>query len=169
MMRPPLGTCTGLLFALGLTAAAAPPPDFDRDVKPILEHHCFKCHGPEKQKAGLRLDQKPSALKGGESGEPAIVPGNALKSHLLQLVTSNDPDVAMPPKGDRLKPEQIALLQRWVETGAHWIDQSQPQAVEVVAVNADPPINDKDRQFWSFVPPRRVAPPATRNNKWSRT
>jgi hypothetical protein len=154
---------------MGSRAMAAAPPDFDHDVKPILEQYCFKCHGPEKQKAGLRLDQKPSALKGGESGEPAIVPGNALKSHLLQLVTSNDPDLAMPPKGDRLKPEQIALLQRWVETGAHWIDQAQPAAVEVVAVNPDPPISEKDRQFWSFVPPQRVAPPGTRNGTWSRT
>src|SRR3954470_13251124 len=146
MMRPPLGTCTALLLALGLTAAAAPPPDFDRDVKPILEQHCFKCHGPDKQKAGLRLDQKPSVLKGGESGEPAVVPGNGVKSHLLQVVTTNDPDLAMPPKGERLKPEQIAVLQRWVETGAHWTDSSQPAPVDIIPVSADPRISDADRQ-----------------------
>src|SRR3954470_15226513 len=109
-MRPLFGPCTALLLVFGLAAAAAPaPPEFDKDVKPILEQHCFKCHGPDKQKAGLRLDQKPSVLKGGESGEPAVVPGNGIKSHLLQVVTTTDPDLAMPPKGERLKPEEIAV------------------------------------------------------------
>jgi mono/diheme cytochrome c family protein len=166
-MRWLLGTLA-VLFPLALPALAAPPPDFDRDVKPILEQYCFKCHGPEKQKAGLRLDLKPSVLKGGESGEPAIVPGNSLKSHLLQLVTSNDPDQAMPPKGDRLKPQEIALLQRWVETGAHWIDSSQPQAVEILPANPDPQITPEDRQFWSFVPPRPVQAPQTKDPAWPR-
>ena len=158
----------GVMFVclLGTSALAEQPLDFDRDVKPILEQHCFKCHGPEKQKAGLRLDQKLSALKGGESGEPAIVPGNSLKSHLLQLVLSNDPDQAMPPKGEKLKPEEIARLQKWVETGAHWIDQSKPAAI--IAVNPDAQITDQDRRFWSFVPPARIEPPATLNTTWPR-
>src|SRR3954453_13884818 len=78
---------------VGLRAGAAGmPPDYDRDIKPILEQYCFKCHGPEKQKGGLRLDRKPSALKGGDSGEPAVVPGSSLRSHLIQLVTSTDPE-----------------------------------------------------------------------------
>src|SRR4051812_14501867 len=95
----------GLVFAALMLALAAParadaPPDFDKDIKPIFEQHCFKCHGPDKQKGGLRLDQKPSMLKGGESGEPAIVPGNGVKSHLLKLIASTDPDERMPPKGE---------------------------------------------------------------------
>src|SRR2546423_2049190 len=153
-MRPSLGTlAVVVLFAQ--SAQAAPPPDFDRDVRPILEQHCFKCHGPEKQKGGLRLDVKPAALKGGDSGEPAIVPGNSLKSHLIQLVSSNDPEQAMPPKGERLKPEEIARLQKWIETGAHWQDKaavatSQP----IIAVAADAKISAADRQIWSVVPPR---------------
>jgi len=158
--------CPLLLLALAAPALAEQPLDFDRDVKPILEQHCFKCHGPEKQKAGLRLDQKPSTFKGGESGEPAIVPGNSVKSHLLQLVISTDPDQAMPPKGERLKPEEIAKLQKWVETGAHWIDQTKP--VEIIPVNPDAQITDKDRQFWSFQPPRRAEPPTTINTAWAR-
>src|SRR5207237_9763885 len=116
-------TRTLVLLVLSIAPAAggaSVPPDFDRDVRPILEQHCFKCHGPDKQKAGLRLDQKASALKGGESGAPAIVPGNGVKSHLLAVIASDDPDVAMPPKGERLKPAEIAKLQKWVETGAHW-------------------------------------------------
>src|SRR6266581_1356532 len=111
-----------LLLAVALPAMAEQPMDFDRDVKPILEQHCFKCHGAEKQKGGLRLDQKPAALKGGDSGEPAVVPGSAMKSHLIKLVTSDDPEQVMPPKGERLKPAEVAVIQRWVEGGAHWKD-----------------------------------------------
>src|SRR4051812_7259560 len=60
-----------VLFGAALNAAPAAladaPPEFDRDVKPILQRRCFECHGPDKQKGGLRLDQKPSTLKGGDS------------------------------------------------------------------------------------------------------
>jgi hypothetical protein len=170
-MRTLPGTFLAPLFlALVIVpnAIAAPPPDFDHDVKPILEQYCFKCHGPEKHKGGLRLDQKSSAFKGGESGEPAVVPGNSIESHLLQLVTSTDPDQAMPPKGDRLKPREIAMLQRWVETGAHWIDQTPAEKIEIVAVNPDRQITPQDRQFWSFQPPRPMPSPATTNTSWPR-
>src|SRR5687767_7043075 len=94
-----------VIIAVGMLvcgSAMAAPMDYDKDVKKILEQHCFQCHGPEKQKSGLRLDVKESVLKGGESGEPAIVPGSALKSHLIKLVTTNDPADVMPPKGERL-------------------------------------------------------------------
>jgi mono/diheme cytochrome c family protein len=147
---------------------AAPPPQFDQQIKPVFEQHCFKCHGPERQKGGLRLDVKTSALKGGDSGEPAVVPGSPLKSHLIKLVTSTDPDEAMPPKGERLKPEEVALLRNWIETGAHWPDSAQPvQVVEATAPERQ--ITEQDRQFWSFVPPRSVEPPVTKLTGWART
>src|SRR6266699_2205763 len=117
-----------LLALLCLPVRAERPPDFERDVRPILAQHCFDCHGPEKHKGGLRLDQKPSLLKGGDSGEPAIVPGSAVKSHLLKLITSTDPDELMPPKGERLSAKQVAVLERWIEAGAHWDDPSQAVA-----------------------------------------
>ena len=119
-MRALSRTCLALLAAALLPvmpALAAPPLDFDRDVKPIFEQNCFKCHGPEKQKGGLRLDRSPAPSRvgiwraGGGAGEPG-------EESLLELVTTNDPDQAMPPKGDRLKPEQVAILQQWIETGA---------------------------------------------------
>src|SRR5438477_2068854 len=69
-------------------ALAAPPPEFDREIQPVFEQHCLKCHGPDKQKGGLRLDLKASVLKGGDSGEPAVVPGSPPKSHLLKLIAS---------------------------------------------------------------------------------
>jgi len=163
--------CAPVLLALLVapSSRAASPPDFDHDVKPILQQYCFKCHGPEKHKSGLRLDLKSNAFKGGDSGEPAIVPGNSAESHLIEVVTTKDADQAMPPKGDRLKPQEVAILQRWVETGAHWIDTSAPQPVETVAVAADREITAADRQFWSFVPPQRSAPPAVQNSAWARS
>src|SRR5262245_52855698 len=65
-------------------------PDFSRDVRPILEAHCLKCHGPEKQKGGLRFDLKEGAFKTGESGEKAIVPGDTAQSRLFKLISSKD-------------------------------------------------------------------------------
>ena len=156
------------LMLVPLAAGAAPaPPEFDRDVKPILQKHCFQCHGPEKQKGGLRLDQKPSALRGGDSGTPAVVPGNRVKSHLLKLVSSNDPDEMMPPKGERLNAQEVALIAKWIETGAHWTDAA--AAAQVLEATPDRQITAEDRKFWSFVPPARHSPPPVRESRWVRT
>ena len=114
-------------FALPWARAEDPVAQFEREVRPILEDNCYKCHGPEKQKGGLRLDQKTAVMTGGESGEPAVKPGKSGESSLIKLITSTDPDVFMPPKGDRLKQEQIELLKRWIDNGAHF-PQSQAEA-----------------------------------------
>src|SRR5437773_10587482 len=82
-----------LSFAVVLTESAAnSAPDFSREVRPLLEKHCFKCHGPEKQKGGLRFDTREGAFKMGESGEKAIVPGQPRQSRLIKLVSSQDED-----------------------------------------------------------------------------
>src|SRR5688500_5426591 len=137
--------CTSAAFA------AADLPDFDRDVRPILQQHCFSCHGPDKQKGGLRLDQKTVVLNGGDSEEPTVVPGNVAKSALIKRLTTKDADEVMPPKGDRLAAEQVAVLQKWIETGAHWIDPTKPTE-EAPSSDAEVAITEKDRSFWSFQP-----------------
>src|SRR5689334_18339670 len=63
--------------------------DFVHEVQPILRESCYSCHGPEKKKGDLRLDSKSLAMKGGESG-PSIVPGNSIKSPLVQRLISTD-------------------------------------------------------------------------------
>src|SRR5262245_6289762 len=78
------------------TASAAPAPDFVREVRPLLEAHCVKCHGPEKQKGGLRFDTKAGAFNTAESGEKAILPGRASQSRLIKLVSSKKDDERMP-------------------------------------------------------------------------
>jgi len=97
-------------FVALFTARAASGPDFSREVRPLLEKHCFKCHGPEKQKGGLRFDTKEGAFKTGESGDKAIVPGHATQSRLIKLVSSSDDDERMPSKGESLSAAQVDLL-----------------------------------------------------------
>ncbi len=103
-MRPGSLLSVALLLVLPLAATAAekPPVDFERDVLPLLKDRCFACHDGRKHTSGLRLDVKARALKGGESGKPAVVPGDSAKSELIRRVTSTDDEVAMPYKSERL-------------------------------------------------------------------
>src|SRR5262245_12955670 len=88
--------------------------DFVREVQPIFQARCTSCHGSEVQMSGLRLDNRLSALKGGKSGMPAIVPGRSSDSLLIRYVSGLDPKVIMPPTGERLRPDEIGLLSRWI-------------------------------------------------------
>src|SRR4051794_39935883 len=108
----------GLMLMFRGTAQAA--TDFVREVRPLLERHCVKCHGPEKQKGGLRFDTREGAFKAGESGEKAIVPGHANESRLIRLVSSKDDAERMPSKGESLSVAQIEILKRWIDSGAEW-------------------------------------------------
>src|SRR5579864_4438354 len=95
--------------------AAAEPVDYARNVKPILAAHCTSCHGPTKPKAELRFDLYARIKQGGNSG-PAITPGKSAESLMIQAVTGSKPDVAkMPPKGEPLTAEQVAILKRWID------------------------------------------------------
>jgi mono/diheme cytochrome c family protein len=102
-----------------LLAAAGETPDFERQVRPILTAHCVKCHGPDEASGGLRLDRGGDALAGGDSGQ-AIVPGKAAQSYLLERVQAKDEAERMPPEGEPLSADQIALLARWIDAGANW-------------------------------------------------
>lgn len=85
-------------FVSSLPASVAEPVDFNRDVRPLLSDRCFACHGPDEEhrEADLRLDRAEELLKD-RDGSPAIVPGDADNSILLQRVVSEDPDLRMPP------------------------------------------------------------------------
>jgi mono/diheme cytochrome c family protein len=92
---------------------------YAKDIKPLFEKNCFKCHGSEKQKGKLRLDSLEAVKKGGEDGE-VIVVGKSEKSPLVQAIAALDPDMTMPPegKGDPLTKEQIGLVRAWIDQGA---------------------------------------------------
>ena len=107
-----------------LPPAASRTVDFAKDIQPIFSKHCYSCHGPEKQKASLRWDDKAAALKGGENG-PVIVLGKSADSRVIHLVAGLEPDAIMPPKGEPLTAEQIGLMRAWIDQGAVWPDDAQ--------------------------------------------
>ncbi len=100
---------------------AAAPPDFSREVLPILSDNCFQCHGPDAKarEAELRLDVEAGALR---TEKPVIVAGHSSASDLIKRITSTDPDQVMPPpkSGRKLSAGQIDLIRRWIDGGAKW-------------------------------------------------
>ena len=101
-------------------ALAAANVEFGAQVFPILEKSCISCHGPEKQKGGLRLDSKAAALKGGDDGI-VLVAGDAAKSDLYRrIILPDGSDDVMPNKGDVLTKAQTDLIRDWINQGASW-------------------------------------------------
>ena len=113
--------------------------DYQRQVQPILAEHCVSCHGvdEESRESGLRLDVRKSALQGGDSGEAAIVPGDAEASELISRILSSDPDMVMPPPSANkpLNESQKQTLRNWIQQGApyakHWAFRA-PQKTQLV-------------------------------------
>jgi hypothetical protein len=125
-------------------SGAKPPISFNEHVRPILSEKCFACHGPDSanRQAGLRLDLFDAATAELESGLRAIIPEDIVASELIARVTSDDPDVVMPPpaaKIGQLAPEEVATLKRWIAEGAtyepHWafIPPKRPEVDDAVA------------------------------------
>ncbi len=134
---------------------------FEGKVRPVLEANCVNCHGPTKQKAGLRLDSRASLMKGGDSG-PAIEVGRPEASRLIEAV-NHSADLQMPPKG-KLKEAEVAALSRWVREGAVW-----PEAIAEVRPSANasgPKITAEDRAFWAFRPVQDPPIPAVKDESW---
>ncbi|MFO1477046.1 MAG: c-type cytochrome domain-containing protein [Verrucomicrobiota bacterium] len=115
-----------LFLALASAAQAAPDPpapvDFARDIRPILESSCLRCHGLERPKSGFRLTSREAALKGGDNAADDIIPGDSRRSRLVEYVSGSSPDLQMPPagKGAPLAPAQVDLLRAWIDQGASW-------------------------------------------------
>jgi len=100
-------------------AAAKKDVTFAKDIKPLFEKACYKCHGEEKQKAKLRVDSVEAIKKGSENGE-IIVVGKSDKSSLIHTVAGLVEDMQMPPEGkaDPLTKDEIGLLRAWIDQGA---------------------------------------------------
>jgi mono/diheme cytochrome c family protein len=145
-----------LLGALNLSASAADRVDYARDVRPILAKSCYGCHGADKQKSGLRLDRRTEALAGGDSGK-VIEPGRSANSLLIDRVTADDPDQVMPPKGERLTPEEVDRLRVWIDQGASWPDDA-----------GGPVGSSSSVVHWAFRRPERSQPPAVEHRAWLR-
>ena len=121
-------------------------PDFTRDVRPILSHNCFACHGPDEhdRRGGLRLDDRTAAVAELDSGARAIVPGRPDQSELIARIHETDPDAIMPPPESNhvLSTAQKETLARWIAAGAPY------------------------SPHWAFVAPRQHAPPPIKQADW---
>jgi Protein of unknown function (DUF1549)/Protein of unknown function (DUF1553)/Planctomycete cytochrome C len=132
------------LVAQSVHAASTPEVRFNRDIRPILSNRCFKCHGPDLKKGGLNLQNRETALKPRGKRGPAIVPGKAGESRLIERITAKDESERMPPKGAPLTPQQISTLRSWIDQGA------------------------KYEEHWAYVKPVRPPYPAVKNKEWAR-
>ena len=136
---------------------------FEKRIRPVLVEHCYECHsaGAKKIKGGLVLDSRAGVRKGGDTG-PAIAPGEADASLLIEAVRHKSEDTAMPPK-KKLPPEVIADLEQWVKLGA-----PDPRATDTVAaVQAKSAIDwAKAREWWSLKPLTQPAPPQVKDPAW---
>jgi hypothetical protein len=147
-----------LVAALGWLAAAPAAGDlFSRRVAPILSRHCLRCHDGHKKRGGLDLSTRAGLLAGGESG-PAVVPGNAANSRLLQMVSGPKP--RMPRSGPRLSAGEVAVLRRWIESGAAW---PAGLTLEPAGDAAKGPI------WWSLRPLVKPTFPAVKDRAWCQT
>jgi hypothetical protein len=104
-----------LMGALIAAPAAAAEVDFAHDVLPLLKQHCAKCHTNGTYKASLSLDTREALLEAG-----VVEPGDHAASHLIDRVTSEDPEVQMPPEGPRLTAAEVDVLRRWIDAGLPW-------------------------------------------------
>ncbi len=138
MKKPFILATAALLGVTAGNATAAAKIDFAKQVQPIFEQSCIKCHGADKHKGDLRLDLKDAAFKGGKDG-PVIVVGDAAKSDLYRRITLPEgSDDVMPNKGDVLSKAQTDLIRDWINQGANWpadavakASSSEPSALEV--------------------------------------
>jgi mono/diheme cytochrome c family protein len=156
-----------LLFAAMLASSAhaadasqAQLEFFENKIRPIFAEHCFKCHSPAKGKVkgGLELDWKGGWEKGGDTG-PAIVAGAPEKSLLIKAVRYGDPDLQMPPKGEKLTESQINDLAVWIKMGA-----PDPRTTRPTSAPAE--YTGQGKNHWAFQPVKKPAPPAVQNGAW---
>ena len=152
-----------LLFSLALGAPAEPPVDaayFETTIRPLFAKHCASCHDAKKAKGGLELTGRAAALAGGESG-PALVPGDAAKSRLVQAV-HYDGALKMPPKG-KLAAEEIQALSLWVRGGAPW-----PEAGEARSTAKPFDVKAIAAGHWAYAP-MKPSPGANIDALWKQT
>gem|GEM_PF-108850 len=129
-------------------ASSQPSLSYNRDVRPILSNHCFKCHGPDarERKGELRLDLADESRQPTASGALAIVPGKPDESELVARVFSTDESTVMPPRETQKQLTEIErdVLRRWIAQGAEY------------------------QQHWSFLVPQRAELPAVKLTAWPR-
>lgn len=145
-----------LLIPVSTLSAAV---DFASQIKPLFERHCYGCHGPKLAMHGLRMDQRASVRKGGESGVPSLIPGKSEQSLLYRYVAGLEKNLKMPPAGPGLSADEQKLLARWIDEGASWPEDGSTIVEEKFV---------RGRKHWAFQPVQRPAIPAVNDRTWVR-
>jgi cytochrome c553 len=142
---------------------------FESSIRPILIKHCYECHSTKDPDGGLALDSRDGVARGGDSGL-ALIPGKPNESRLIDAIRYKNPDLQMPPQ-NKLKPDEIAALEKWIALGAP------DSRTEAPAVGAPAPTGmsiAEGREFWAFRPVAEVPDPKLHDSKriysaWVRT
>ena len=117
-----------------------------RQARQILTARCIDCHGEEDREGGLKFVDRADLLNRNDSGEAAVLPGDANASELIRRVTlGTESDERMPPEDNPLTTEQIEILKRWIDAGATWKDAQR-------------------KRHWAYVVPQRPEMPDTKMN-----
>lgn len=131
-----------LLFIAGCTDDK---PDFNAEVRPILNKSCISCHGGVKKAGGFSLLFEHEAIAVTKSGKPAIIPGDADGSEMIKRLTHHDEELRMPLEAPPLSEKEIDILKRWVNSGAKW------------------------EEHWAYIPPEKPEVPAVQEEAWCAT
>lgn len=137
---------------------------FEKKVRPVLVRHCYRCHSRDAKsvQGSLRLDLKSGWQKGGESGDPAVIPGKPDQSPLILAIRHDDSASAMPPGQQRLSDEIVADLATWIRDGA--VD---PREGPLTSPSSSWQAEFRKRlDWWSLRPARSVSPPG-HEDAWS--
>lgn len=162
-------TC-GILSCCGFAAEGGDRPtkppisgdvksvDFAKQVAPIFAKNCQSCHGPAKQRGGLRLDTAEGIAAGGDNGA-IFESGKASASDLVKRIAHDgvDPKKFMPPKGPQLAAADIATIRNWIDQGA--------KSAAIVSVDSG---LQKRHPHWAFNPPTAMSPPKVTQSRWVR-
>lgn len=130
----------GISIILFLSLSPKEKIDYSADVKPIINKHCISCHGGVKKNGGFSLLFPEEALGVTESGKPAILPGDAKNSPLIQRLHESDPELRMPYQKKALSKSEIKILTDWIDQGAKW------------------------GTHWAYVKPEKTSPPEVQND-----
>jgi hypothetical protein len=154
------------MLGANLAHAAAPTAEqvefFETEIRPLLDRHCYECHGDlDEPESGLRLTSRAAILAGGDSG-PAAVPENIDGSLLIEAVRYRG--LEMPPQA-KLPAADIQKLEQWIAQGMPWPEDGTTGAAPLPS-KKDFAISDEQRAFWSFQPVKNPKPPETIDAAW---
>ena len=120
---------------------------FNAEIRPILNEHCVPCHGGVKQSGGFGLVFRENALKKTDNGKFGVVPGKPHQSEMYRRISHHDPEFRMPLEEDPLSQNDINLIEKWIEQGAHWQEHWAyllPQNQTIPQIDSDWPRNEID-------------------------